>query len=187
MPVILQLGLFWGQRQENIFRPIYYASKTLNEAQENYMITDKEMLVVVYSCDKFRPYILGSKVTLYTDHAAIGYLMMKKEAKTRLICWVLLLQEFDLEIKDKRGSENVVVGHLSHLESDKGIKDATEIEESFLNEQLLVMEGHFPWYTYFVNYLDMCCLLGLVLNKRKNSCMMLSYINGMTHFSSKDA
>ena len=51
-----------GQRRENIFIPIYYASKTLNEAQENYKSTGKEMIAVVYSYDKFRPYILGSKV-----------------------------------------------------------------------------------------------------------------------------
>ena len=89
------------------------------------------MLAVVYSCDKFRLYILGSKVTLYTSHAAIRYLMMKKEAKSRLNCWVLLLQEFDMEIKDKRGSENVVADHLSRLEFDKGIEDPAEIEESF--------------------------------------------------------
>ena len=80
-----------GQRRKNIFRPIYYASKTLNEAQENYMTIEKEMLAVVYSYDKFRPHILCSKVTLYTNYAAIRYLMMKKEAKPRLICWVLLL------------------------------------------------------------------------------------------------
>ena len=88
------------QRRENIFMTIYYASKTLNEAQENYTITKKEMLAVVYSCDKFGPYILGSKVTLYMDHAAIRYFMMKNEAKPRLIHWVLLLQEFDMEIKE---------------------------------------------------------------------------------------
>ena len=74
-----------GQRRENILKPIYYASKMLNEAQDNYTTTEKEMLAMVYSCDKFRPHILGSKVTLYMDHAAIQYLMMKKEAKPRLI------------------------------------------------------------------------------------------------------
>ena len=79
------VGVVLGQRRDNIFRPIYYASKTLNEAKENYTTIEKEMLVVVYSCDKFRPYILCSKVTLYTDHVTIRYLMMKKEAKPRLI------------------------------------------------------------------------------------------------------
>ena len=79
--------------------------------------------------------------------------MMKKEAKLRLIRGVLFLQEFDMEIKDKRGSENVVAGHLSRLESDKGIKDHAEIEESFPDEQLLAMEAHLPWYVDFVNYL----------------------------------
>ena len=77
------VGAVLGQRRENIFRPIYYASKTLNKAQEHYTTTKKEMLAVVYSCDKFRPYILGSKVTLYMDHAAIRYFMMKNEAKSR--------------------------------------------------------------------------------------------------------
>ena len=55
------VGAVLRQRRENIFRPIYYASKTLNETQENYATTDKEMLAMVYSCDKFRTYILGSK------------------------------------------------------------------------------------------------------------------------------
>ena len=72
------VGVVLGQRIEKMFRPIYYASKTLNDAQEHYTTIEKEMLAVVYSCDKFRPYILGSKVTLFTDHAAIRYLMSKK-------------------------------------------------------------------------------------------------------------
>ena len=96
--------------------PIYYVRKNLNETQETYTITEKEMLVIVYYCDKFRPYILGSKVTLYTDHTIIRYLMMKKDSKSRLVHWVLFLQEFDMEIKDKKGSENVVADHLSCLE-----------------------------------------------------------------------
>ena len=91
-----------------------------------------------------------------------------------------------MEIKDKRGSENAVADHLSDLESNKGIEDYTEIEESFLDEQLLAMEAHFPWYVDFVNYL-MCYPLGLVLNKRRNSYIMLSYINGTTHCFLKEA
>ena len=74
-----------------MFKAIYYANKTFNEAQENYSTTVKEMLGIVFACDKFRPYILGSHVIIHTDHVAIKYLMEKKEAKLRLIRWVLLL------------------------------------------------------------------------------------------------
>ena len=85
------VGVVLGQRKEKMFRRIYYASKTLNDTQEHYTTTEKEMLGVVYSCDKFILYILDSKVTLFMDHAVIQYLTMKKEAKPRLIRRVLLL------------------------------------------------------------------------------------------------
>ena len=85
------MGVVLGQRTEKIFKVIYYARKTFNEAQENYSSIENEMLALVFACKKFRPYILGSHVIIYTDHAAIRYLMAKKEAKPRLIRWVLLL------------------------------------------------------------------------------------------------
>lgn len=75
-------------------------------------------------------------VPRYTDHSALKYLFSKKEAKPRLIRWVLLLQEFDLEILDKKGSENCVADHLSRLSTD-AVLDSTPISESFPDEQLL--------------------------------------------------
>ena len=110
------MGAVLRQRTDKVFRAIYYASKTLNKAQENYSTTEKEMLEIVFACEKFRPYILGSHIIIHTDHAAIKYLMAKKKAKPRLIRWVLLLQEFDLEIKDNKGCDNVIADHLSRVE-----------------------------------------------------------------------
>ena len=100
------VGVVLGQRIEKKPTAIWYASKTLAEAQMNYTTTENELLAVVYALEKFRPYILGSNIVIYTDHAALKYLFSKKEAKPRMIRWVLLLQEFDLEIKDKKSSKN---------------------------------------------------------------------------------
>ncbi|MBN8095846.1 Ty3/Gypsy family RNase HI domain-containing protein, partial [Vibrio vulnificus] len=77
---------------------IHYASKILNPTELNYATTEKEFLAVVYAVEKFRQYLVGSKVIVFTDHSAIKYLMTKKDAKPRLIRWVLLLQDLDLEI-----------------------------------------------------------------------------------------
>ncbi|XP_030930818.1 uncharacterized protein LOC115956643 [Quercus lobata] len=109
------IGTVLGQRIGKASHAIYYVSRTLNDAQRNYSTTEKELLAIVFALEKFRFYLLGTKVNAYFDHAALRYLMMKKEAKPRLIRSILLLSEFDLEIKDRRGTENRVVDHLSHL------------------------------------------------------------------------
>ena len=85
------IGAVLGQRRDKLFRAIYYASQTLNAAQLNYTTTEKEMLAVVFACDKFRSYLIGTKVIVFTDHAALRYLFGKKDAKPRLIRWILLL------------------------------------------------------------------------------------------------
>ncbi|KAL4362531.1 hypothetical protein GQ457_04G017680 [Hibiscus cannabinus] len=121
------VGAVLGQRKGKIFHPIYYASKTLNDAQVNYTTTEKEMPTVIFAFDKFRSYLIGTKVIVHTDHSAIKYLLSKKDAKPGLIRWILLLQEFDIEIIDRKGTENQVAnisisagkqGHSRHYRKD---------------------------------------------------------------------
>ena len=133
------IGAVLGQKREKIFQVIYYASRTLNDAQLNYATTEKELLAIVFAFDKFRPYLIGNKVMVHTDHSAIKYLMTKKDAKPRLIRWVLLLQEFDVEIKDKKGIENLVADHLSRLE---GARDDVPVNDEFPDEKLLAIEDN---------------------------------------------
>ncbi|CAN6585445.1 unnamed protein product [Malus baccata var. baccata] len=95
-----------------------------------------------------------AKVIVYTDHAALKYLLSKKDAKPRLIRWILLLQEFDLEIRDKKGSENVVADHLFRLNIPTASEeDSLPLRESFPDEQLFVVQFRTPWFADMVNYL----------------------------------
>ena len=143
------VGAVLGQRVDKKLNVIQYASKTLDTAQRNYATTEKELLAVVFACDKFRPYIVDSKVTIHTDHAAIKYLMEKKDAKPRLIRWVLLLQEFDLHIIDRKGAENPVADNLSRLENV--LDDPLPINDSFHDEQLAVVFGCDKFRPYIVD------------------------------------
>ena len=79
----------------------------------DYATTEKELLAVVFAFEKFKPYLIRNKVIVFTYHSTIKYFMTKKDAKPILIRWVLLLQEFDVDIRDKKGSENMIADHLS--------------------------------------------------------------------------
>ena len=128
------------QREEGKPYVVYYASKTLNEAQRNYTTTEKELLAVVYALDKFRAYLVGSDIIIFIDHSALKYLLTKQDAKARLIRWVLLLQEFNLHMKDKKGVENVVADHLSRLTIAHNTHDPP-INDEFPKESLLLVEN----------------------------------------------
>ncbi|XP_070050139.1 uncharacterized protein [Nicotiana tomentosiformis] len=129
----------------------------MNEAQVKYTVTEKELIAIVFSMEKFCRYLMGTKVIVHTDHVALRYLMSKKDSKARLMWWVLLLQEFDLEIQDRKGSENQVVDHLSRLEEEGRLHDGLEINDSFPDEQLLsIFMTGMPWFVDVANYPVLC-------------------------------
>src|SRR5664279_363541 len=148
------VGVVLGQRVDKKLNVIHYASKTLDSAQRNYDTTEKEFLDVVFACDKFSQYIVDSKVTIHIDHAAIKYLMKKKDAKPRLIRRVLLLQEFDLHIVDRKGADNPVADNLSRMENIP--HDPIPVNDSFPDEQLAAVKVNSresPWFADYANFI----------------------------------
>src|SRR4051812_42407250 len=138
------VGAILGQRVDNKLNVIHYPRKTLDSAQKNYATTQKEFLAVVFACDKFRQCIVDSKVIIHTDHAAIKYLMDKKDAKPWLIRCVLLPQEFDLQIVDRKGADNPVANNLSRMEDIP--HDGIPVNNSFPYEELVVVKVQYLRY-----------------------------------------
>ncbi|GKF16529.1 reverse transcriptase domain-containing protein, partial [Tanacetum coccineum] len=141
------IGAVPRQRIENNFRPIHYASKTMTEVESNYATTEKEMLAVVYAFEKFRSYLIMNKSIVYTDHSALKYLFAKKDARARLLRWVLLLQEFNFKVIDTKGAKNYAADHLSRLENPY---------ENFPLETLNMVTSRgdpsTPWFSDYANY-----------------------------------
>nr|GEZ82565.1 reverse transcriptase domain-containing protein [Tanacetum cinerariifolium] len=137
--------------------PIHYASKTMTDTESNYTMTEKEMLVVVYTFEKYWSYLIMNKSIVHTDHTAIKYIFAKKDAKARLLWWVLLLQEFNFKVLDTKGAENLAADHLSRLENPyENVLDPKEINETFPLETLSMVtfrgDSSAPWFTDFENY-----------------------------------
>ncbi|KAF8096347.1 hypothetical protein N665_0311s0001 [Sinapis alba] len=158
------VGVVLGKRKEKKLHVIYYASRTLDDAQCNYATTEKELLAIVFAFEKFRSYLVGSKVIVHIDHAALRYLLSKKDAKPRLLRWILLLHEFDLVIKDKKGIENGVAYHLSRLkvEEELPLADTLPIETVYAvsiqeNDGYVPVKDasipKVPWFSEIANYL----------------------------------
>ncbi|RDX70323.1 Retrovirus-related Pol polyprotein, partial [Mucuna pruriens] len=108
-----------------------------------------ELLVIVFSLDKFRSYLLGSKIVVFSNHVALRFLLKKLDAKSRLIWWMLLLQEFNIEIRDKKGVENSIVDHLSRIERED---DPMPIRDKFPYEQPLHITTLTPWFVDICNF-----------------------------------
>nr|GFB62716.1 reverse transcriptase domain-containing protein [Tanacetum cinerariifolium] len=150
------VGAVLGQRVEKHFWQIHYAIKTMTQAETNYTTTEKEMFVVVYAFEKFHSYLIMTKSIVYTDHSALKYLFAKKDAKSRLLRWILLLQEFDFKVIDTKGAENYAADHLSRLENPyKNVFVPKEINETFPLESLNKVahqDPSTPWFADFANY-----------------------------------
>jgi hypothetical protein len=131
---------------------IFYASKTLNSAQMNYTTTEKELLAVVFACEKFRSYLVGLPILVFSDHTKLKYLLSKKDSKARLVRWILLLQRFDITIKNKKGTKNIVADHMSRL-TIESISDITSINDYFPNESLLFIVT-MSWFANIINFLS---------------------------------
>ncbi|GJZ69579.1 reverse transcriptase domain-containing protein [Tanacetum coccineum] len=139
---------------------------------------------------KIRSYLVLSKSIVYTDHYAIKYLFAKKDAKARLMRWILLLQEFDVEIRDKKGVENLAADHLSRLENPHQNEfENKEITETFPLETLgsvALRDDSTPWFADFANYHAGTSLSRECRPNRNTSFSKMSNItSGMTLFYSR--
>jgi hypothetical protein len=145
------VGAVLSQSKNKKHYAICYASKTLTRPQLNYTTTKKELLAMVFAIKKFRSYLVGTMVIVYTDYATLKYLLTKKDAKACPIQWILLLQEFDLEITDKKGVENYVDGHLSRLQFEESAE--LPINDYMRDDTMLKVSTTDPWYTNIINYI----------------------------------
>nr|GEU61884.1 reverse transcriptase domain-containing protein [Tanacetum cinerariifolium] len=147
-------GAVLGQRKTKHFQPIQYASKTMTDAQAHYTTMEKELLAVVYAFEKLRPYLVLSNTIVYTDHSALKYLLAKQDAKPRLLRWILLLQKFDVIIRDQKGAENLVADHVSRLQNPH--LEKKQINENFPLENLGMISfngnSSTPLFTDIANY-----------------------------------
>jgi hypothetical protein len=122
----------------------------LTRPQLNYATTKKELLAVVFAIRNFRSYLVEAKLIVYTDNDAFKYVLTKKDAKLCLIQWIFLLQEFDLEIRDKKGVENYMADHLSRLQFEEYVE--LSINDYLKDDTLLKVSTTDPWYANIVNY-----------------------------------
>lgn len=125
----IALGAILSQGTVGRDRPVSYASRTLNESEQNYSTIEKELLAIVWATKYFRPYLYGRKFKIITDHKPLKWLMNLKEPNSRLVRWRLKLEEFDYEIEYKRGVANSNADALSRVEINS--KEIFEYMENF--------------------------------------------------------
>nr|GEY94044.1 reverse transcriptase domain-containing protein [Tanacetum cinerariifolium] len=145
----------------------------MTDAQAYYTMTEKELLAVMYDFENFQHYLVLSKSIVYTDHSALKYLFNKQDAKPRFLWWVLLLQEFNIIIRDKKGVDNLAADHLSRLENPhQSVLNKKEINEMFPLETLSMVsfrgDSSTLWYADFANYHTRNFVLKGMSSQQKN-------------------
>jgi len=129
---------------------IYFISKNLSKAKLNYTVTEKELVAVMHSLNKFRHYVIGYQTFVHTDRDIIKYFMNKPDLNVQIIRWLLLLQQFDQTIINKPGKENVLTYLLSRLTFPAGKKGM--VDDQLLDEDLFAILVLSQWFSYIANY-----------------------------------
>ncbi|GKE29520.1 reverse transcriptase domain-containing protein, partial [Tanacetum coccineum] len=133
--------------------------------------------IKVFAFDKFRSYLILSKTKFHTDHSALRHLFKKQDAKPCLIRWILLLQEFNIEMKDRKGTKNVVADHLSQIKNEE-ISNDSEVDDNFLGETLMEINTKYePWFVDFANY-----LVGDIIPKRMTYQQKNKFFSDLKHY-----
>ncbi|RDX86785.1 Retrovirus-related Pol polyprotein from transposon 17.6, partial [Mucuna pruriens] len=147
------LGVVLGQRVEvgKLAYVISYTSQTMELAHINYITTEKELLAIVFPLDKFRAYLLGSKVIVFSNHVALKYLVKKLDAKPRLIRWMLLLQKFNLEFKDKKGAFRMSSSSQCSISATPLLEAAIMGQLGLLGRSLIVASIGLPFTETQIN------------------------------------
>lgn len=181
------IGASLGQKENQFNYAIYFISKNLTPTKLNYMVTEKEMLVVVHAINKFRHYITCYQVFIHTDHLTIRYLMNKAITNCRITRWILLMLEFNIMIQDQPGKDNQVVDFLSRFHSPG---DQNHVSDNFPDELLFEINFKTPWFSDIEKYLSSGKLSSHFTSKQKIKIIResprYSWVNGDLFYTSFD-
>lgn len=153
-----------GQEEDKKPYDIYHIRKNLTSVELNYVVTENEVLAIIYAINKFRHYITDYQVFVYNDHSAIQYLANKLITYGQVTRWLFLLQEFYITIKDRSGKENPVADFLSQIPK---VNDPLAVDDQFLDEHLFSVAVKMPWHEDVANYLVVGKLLKHLTTKER--------------------
>ncbi len=146
------IGMVLGQIQNGKEVVIAYAGCSLNQAERNYSVTEREALSVVEGIKYFQSYLYGRKFTVHTDHNALKWLMQIRDPTGRLARWSLLLQQFDFEIKHRAGKSNGNADALSRRPYDHEI--AAFDKPGVQTERIYELQRRDPTLADIIDYLE---------------------------------